>query len=118
MRWSVHRLMIGVACVAALIWLGQLGTRWEYRREKAREHAGVESANVQLAELYEREARDRDASPPGVISGRNPGLDVRTNREVGAIHRRLAVEAALKKRTFERAARQPWEPGLPDPPTP
>jgi hypothetical protein len=106
LRFTVRRLMLAVAVVAALLGCADLWRRREHYRRLAETHA--------LSEMVLRVdsvmARGDPTGGPGVRL-----LDLSDSLEEAA---KWADYHAGLRRKYERAARYPWLPVAPDPPPP
>jgi hypothetical protein len=139
-RFTIRRMMIGIAVIAAVFGLGSEGMRLKQFRDrclmKATYHDAVEQASLLTVEIsnqraaaleaHERDSRD-DSGSLTALSKHYVNLqeDARSIRRQAIDERehasrcaRLAEYHAALKKKYRQAADRPWAPVVPDGPRP
>jgi hypothetical protein len=108
-RFTVRRMMVAVAVVAVLSWLGSVGVRRAECRRLVRTHEELCRALSAEIGVFRGQLR----------IGRSDDVLARVQLESAIMERRPALnkEIALTER-YRRAMRRPWLPVEPDPPPP
>lgn len=109
-RLTMRCLMVLVAVAAFLLWSYQVSQRWVDCRNKV-EHYGTVSA-MQAAQANELRQQARLWRSRGSTS-----QATEADSDAEHLEKWSAYDAAMKRK-YERAARSPWLPVLPDPPPP